>query len=38
MPISNRVRKATRWDLKPQGFEAVSAAEAKASGEHHLFS
>lgn len=32
-PISERVRGHNKWDVHAEGFEKVSAAEAKMSGE-----
>ncbi|KDN45454.1 hypothetical protein K437DRAFT_274218 [Tilletiaria anomala UBC 951] len=32
VPISQRPRRDTKWDRKPQGFENISAQEAKVSG------
>lgn len=32
IPISQRKRKGSQWDLRPEGFEDVSALQAKATG------
>ncbi len=31
-PISQRKRRATKWDIVPEGFEGLSTAQVKASG------
>ncbi|KAI5296393.1 hypothetical protein KEM52_003115 [Ascosphaera acerosa] len=35
VPILERKRRLTQWDIKPPGYENVSAEQAKLSGAHH---
>lgn len=32
MPITERKRRMTMWDIKPQGYENVTSEQAKLSG------
>jgi splicing factor U2AF subunit len=32
IPINERKRRMTMWDIKPQGYENVTAEQAKLSG------
>lgn len=35
VPINERKRRMTMWDIKPQGYENVTAEQAKLSGRNH---
>lgn len=37
IPINERKRRMTMWDIKPQGYENVTAEQAKLSGRSHTY-
>ena len=37
IPITERKRRLTQWDIKPPGYENVTAEQAKLSGEFVLY-
>ena len=38
VPVTTRKRRLTQWDIKPPGYENVTAEQAKLSGEHNDWS